>query len=147
MKLPAPAWGAGTGISQLRTEPAVCAKAGKELAGGPVTPAALGRLLDLLEDGTLSGRAAKDVLALMVETGGEPEAFVEERGLRQVSDAGAVEPVVDQLIRDNPGQVASWRKNPKVAGWFTGQVMKATGGKANPALVNEIVARKLGALG
>ena len=77
----------------------------------------------------------------------DPERIVEERGLRQVTDTSAIEPIVAKLIAENPGQVESWRKNPKVAGWFTGQVMKATGGKANPGLVNEIVARQLAALG
>ena len=70
--------------------------------------------------------------------------IVEERGLKQVTDTGAIEALVERLIADNPGQVATVQKNPKVAGWFTGQVMKATGGKASPGMVNEIVARKLG---
>jgi aspartyl-tRNA(Asn)/glutamyl-tRNA(Gln) amidotransferase subunit B len=123
------------------------AKAGKDLGQSPVTPATLGKLLDLLASNVISGRIAKDVFALMVETGGDPERIVEEKGLRQVTDAGAIEPIVARLIAENPGQVESWRKNPKVAGWFTGQVMKATGGKANPGLVNEIVARQLKVLG
>ena len=79
----------------------------------------------------------------MFETGGDPEAIVEERGLKQVTDTGAIEAMLDQLIADNPGQVAQGQKNPKVAGWFTGQVMKATGGKANPGVVNQLVAAKL----
>ena len=83
----------------------------------------------------------------MAETGQNPERIVEERGLKQVTDSSSLEPIVTKLIADNPGQVETWRKNPKVAGWFTGQVMKATGGKANPGLVNEIVARKLAELG
>ena len=123
------------------------AKAGKDLSQSPVTPTSLGKLLDLLASDVISGRIAKDVFAIMVETGGDPERIVEERGLRQVTDTGAIEPIVARLIAENPGQVESWRKNPKVAGWFTGQVMKATGGKANPGLVNEIVARQLAALG
>jgi aspartyl-tRNA(Asn)/glutamyl-tRNA(Gln) amidotransferase subunit B len=123
------------------------AKAGKDLSQSPVTPASLGKLLDLLATNVISGRIAKDVFAIMVETGGDPERIVEEKGLRQVTDTSAIEPIVARLIAENPGQVESWRKNPKVAGWFTGQVMKATGGKANPGLVNEIVARQLAALG
>jgi aspartyl-tRNA(Asn)/glutamyl-tRNA(Gln) amidotransferase subunit B len=123
------------------------AKAGKDLSESPVTPETLGKLLDLLNANVVSGRIAKDVFAIMVDTGADPERIVEERGLRQVTDTGAIEPVVARLIADNPGQVETWRKNPKVAGWFTGQVMKATGGKANPGLVNEIVARKLAELG
>ena len=92
----------------------------------------------------ISGRIAKDVFAIMFDTGGDPEAIVAERGLKQVTDTGAIEALLDQLIADNPGQVASAQKNPKVAGWFTGQVMKATGGKANPGVVNQLVTAKLG---
>jgi aspartyl-tRNA(Asn)/glutamyl-tRNA(Gln) amidotransferase subunit B len=119
-------------------------KAGLSLESCPVTPARLGSLIDLVNAGTISGRIAKDVFAIMFETGDDPGAIVEARGLRQVTDASAIEPIVDRLIAENPGQVETVRKNPKVAGWFTGQVMKATGGKANPQLVNELVARKLG---
>jgi aspartyl-tRNA(Asn)/glutamyl-tRNA(Gln) amidotransferase subunit B len=108
------------------------AKAGRDLDDSPVSPEALGRLLDLLNRDVISGRVAKDVLALMVETGADPERIVEERGLRQVTDTSAIEGIVAGLIADNPGQVATWRKNPKVAGWFTGQVMKATGRQGEP---------------
>jgi aspartyl-tRNA(Asn)/glutamyl-tRNA(Gln) amidotransferase subunit B len=123
------------------------AKTGRTLAQSPVTPTSLGKLLDLLNANTISGRIAKDVFAIMAETGEDPERIVEERGLKQVTDSASLEPIVTKLIADNPGQVETWRKNPKVAGWFTGQVMKATGGKANPGLVNELVARKLAELG
>jgi aspartyl-tRNA(Asn)/glutamyl-tRNA(Gln) amidotransferase subunit B len=119
------------------------AKAGKELDESPVKAADLGRLIDLVNDGTISGRLAKDVFAIMLETGDDPARIVEERGLRQVTDAGALESIIARLIADHPEQVERARVNPKVAGWFTGQVMKATGGKANPQLVNELVARKL----
>ena len=119
-------------------------KAGKGLDESPVSAAALGRLIDLVNDGTVSGRLAKDVFTLMMETGEEAATLIEERGLRQVTDTGSIEPILDRLIADNPGQVETVRKNPKVAGWFTGQVMKATGGKANPQLVNQLVAKKLG---
>src|SRR5215212_146992 len=119
-------------------------KVGKGIEDSPVRADSLGRLLDLLRAEVISSRIAKDVFAIMFETGGEPEAIVEERGLKQVTDTGALETLVDELIAGNPGQVASVQRNPKVAGWFTGQVMKATGGKANPGVVNEIVARKLG---
>jgi aspartyl-tRNA(Asn)/glutamyl-tRNA(Gln) amidotransferase subunit B len=119
-------------------------KAGKGIEQSPVSAESLGGLLDLLRSDVISGRIAKDVFAAMFETGGDPQAIVEERGLTQVTDTGAIEAIVDKLIADNPGQVASVQKNPKVAGWFTGQVMKATGGKANPGVVNAIVARKLG---
>ena len=119
-------------------------KAGLSLEASPVTPAQLGNLIDLVNAGTISGRIAKDVFAIMFATGEDPETIVAARGLRQVTDMSAIEPIVDRLIAENPGQVETVRKNPKVAGWFTGQVMKATGGKANPQLVNELVARKLG---
>ena len=119
-------------------------KAGKGIEDSPVAAASLGKLLDLLKSEVISGRIAKDVFAIMFDTGGEPEAIVEERGLKQVTDTGAIEALLDQLIADNPGQVASAQKNPKVAGWFTGQVMKATGGKANPGVVNQLVTAKLG---
>ncbi|HEX2527590.1 MAG TPA: Asp-tRNA(Asn)/Glu-tRNA(Gln) amidotransferase subunit GatB [Geminicoccus sp.] len=119
-------------------------KAGKGIADSPISAANLGKLLALIKDGTLSGRLAKDVFAIMFETGQAPDRIVEERGMKQVTDTSAIEAIVDKLIADNPGQVATVQKNPKVAGWFTGQVMKATGGKANPGVVNEIVAKKLG---
>lgn len=120
------------------------AKSGRDIATSPVDAPALGKLLDLVRANTISGRIAKDVFAIMFETGGDPQAIVEERGLKQVTDTSAIEAIVDRLIEDNPGQVATVQKNPKVAGWFTGQVMKATGGKANPAIVNQIVAKRLG---
>ena len=118
-------------------------KAGKGIEQSPVSAESLGKLLDLLKSEVISGRIAKDVFAIMFETGGDPERIVDERGLKQVTDTGAIEAILDRLIADNPGQVASAQKNPKVAGWFTGQVMKATGGKANPAVVNQLVAAKL----
>ena len=120
------------------------AKASKDIGTSPVSAASLGKLLDLVRQDVISGRIAKDVFAIMFETGQDPEAIVAERGLRQVTDTGAIEAILDKLIADNPGQVATVQKNPKVAGWFTGQVMKATGGKANPGIVNQLVARKLG---
>ncbi|MDX6751270.1 Asp-tRNA(Asn)/Glu-tRNA(Gln) amidotransferase subunit GatB [Geminicoccaceae bacterium 1502E] len=123
------------------------AKAGVGIEESPVSAANLAALIRLIGDGTISGRIAKDVFAIMFETGEAPAKIVEERGLRQVTDSSSIEPIVDKLIADNPGQVETWRKNPKVSGWFVGQVMKATGGKANPGMVNEVVARKLAALG
>ena len=119
-------------------------KAGKGIEDSPVAAADLGKLLDLIRAEVISGKIAKDVFALMFEEGGEPEAIVEQRGLRQVTDTGAIEKLLDELIAANPGQAAQAQKNPKVAGWFTGQVMKATGGKANPGVVNGILAAKLG---
>jgi aspartyl-tRNA(Asn)/glutamyl-tRNA(Gln) amidotransferase subunit B len=120
------------------------AKAGKDLDACPVAAEQLGRLIDLVKDNTISGRLAKDVFSIMLETGQDPGKIVEERGLKQVTDTAAIEPIVEKLVAENPEQVERARTNPKVAGWFTGQVMKATGGKANPQLVNELVAKKLG---
>ena len=119
-------------------------KADIEIAASPVTAAALGGLIDLIADDTISGRIAKDVFAEMFETGDEAAAIVEAKGLRQVTDAGAIEAIVDQIIADNPDQAAQFAESPKVIGWFVGQVMKATQGKANPAMVNEILRNKLG---
>ena len=110
----------------------------------PVEAAQLGALIDLIADGTISGRIAKDVFAEMVETGADPGAIVEKKGLRQLTDSAAIEAAVDQVLAANPAQAAQFKTNPKVLGFFVGQVMKATQGKANPALVNELLRRKLG---
>jgi len=118
-------------------------KAGKGIEESPIPADHLAKLLALLKSNIVSGRLAKDVFAMMFESGEDPERIVEEKGLRQVTDTGAIEPIVDQLIADNPGQVETYKKNPKVIGWFTGQVMKATQGKANPQMVQEILKRKL----
>jgi aspartyl-tRNA(Asn)/glutamyl-tRNA(Gln) amidotransferase subunit B len=109
----------------------------------PVAAAQLGGLIDLIADGTISGRIAKDVFAEMVETGADAAAIVEAKGLRQVTDTAAIEAAVDAALAANPAQVAQFAANPKVLGFFVGQVMKATQGKANPALVNELLRRKL----
>ena len=119
-------------------------RAGRDLAHSPITPDGLGRLVDLIQDGTISGRIAKDVFAEMFETGADPAAIVEQKGLKQISDAGAIEQVAAEIIAANPDQVARLRDNPKVFGWFVGQVMKATQGQANPQLVNEVLKKKLG---
>jgi aspartyl-tRNA(Asn)/glutamyl-tRNA(Gln) amidotransferase subunit B len=121
------------------------AKIEKDLATSPVSAAALGALVDLVAGNTISGRSAKDVLDEMVETGADPAAIVEKKGLGQISDTCAIEAAIDAAIAGNPAQAEQYRAgNAKVAGWFVGQVMKATGGKANPKIVNEILARKLG---
>ena len=118
-------------------------RAGRDLAHSPITPDGLGRLVDLIQDGTISGRIAKDVFAQMFETGADPAAIIESKGLKQISDAGAIERIAADVIAANPDQVAKLRDNPKVFGWFVGQVMKATQGQANPELVNEMLRRKL----
>ncbi|MEO1093167.1 MAG: Asp-tRNA(Asn)/Glu-tRNA(Gln) amidotransferase subunit GatB, partial [Pseudomonadota bacterium] len=121
-------------------------KNGLGIDASPVRADRLGELLDLQAEGTISGKLAKDVFAIMFETGGAPRAIVEERGLEQVTDLASIEPIIDALIADNPGQVETYKKNPKVIGWFTGQVMKATGGKANPQAVQGLLKPKLDAL-
>ena len=117
-----------------------------EVGRYPVTSAQLGRLIDLIADKTISGRIAKDVFQVMLETPGHPDpvAIVEQKGLQQVTDTSAIEAAVDAALAAHPAQVAQYAANPKVLGFFVGQVMKATGGKANPALVNELLKKKLG---
>ena len=117
---------------------------GLAITESPVTAADLGRLLDLIADGTISGRIAKDVFDAMVETGTDPATIVAEKGLRQITDTGAIEAAIDTIIAANPDQAAQFQGgNEKVMGWFVGQVMKATQGKANPQAVNELLRRKL----
>ncbi len=118
-------------------------KAGQRRADSPVTAEKLSGLLALIESGEISGRIAKDVFDAMFETGKDAAAIVESKGLKQISDSGAIEAIVDRLIAENPKQVAQAKEQPKVAGWFVGQVMKATRGQANPAVVNEILRKKL----
>jgi aspartyl-tRNA(Asn)/glutamyl-tRNA(Gln) amidotransferase subunit B len=119
-------------------------KEGLEIAASPVSAAQLGGLIDLIASGEISGKIAKEVFEILWTEGGEPAAIVAERGLKQVTDTGAIEAAVDAVIAANPAQVEKARQNPKLAGWFVGQVMKATGGKANPQAVNDIVAARLG---
>ncbi len=110
----------------------------------PVSPAQLGGIIRLIKSGDISGKIAKDLFEIVYTEGGDPARIVEDRGLKQVTDTGAIEAAVDEIIAANPAQVEKAKANPKLAGWFVGQVMKATGGKANPAAVNEIVSAKLG---
>ncbi|HTV89177.1 MAG TPA: Asp-tRNA(Asn)/Glu-tRNA(Gln) amidotransferase subunit GatB [Stellaceae bacterium] len=116
---------------------------GRGIEACPLAPERLGELLDLIADNTISGRIAKDVFADMIETGEAPGAIVARKGLRQVSDTSAIEAAVDAALAAYPAQVVQYRTNPKVLGFFVGQVMKATQGKANPALVNELLRSKL----
>ncbi|MGE4220609.1 MAG: Asp-tRNA(Asn)/Glu-tRNA(Gln) amidotransferase subunit GatB [Alphaproteobacteria bacterium] len=119
-------------------------KSGLEIGESPVSAEALGGLIDLIVDGTISGRIAKDVFDAMWETGKDAAAIVEEKGLRQISDTGELEGIVDALIAGNTGQVEQYRGgNQKLIGWFVGQVMKASQGKANPKLVNDLLRKKL----
>ncbi len=121
-------------------------KADKDIDASPVSAAQLGSLIDLIKDGTISGKIAKDVFALMFdgEETGDPAEIVEKRGLKQVTDTGAIEKIVGDIIAANPKQVEQVKEKPKTMGWFVGQVMKASQGKANPQAVNEILKKKLG---
>ncbi|KHA52795.1 Asp-tRNA(Asn)/Glu-tRNA(Gln) amidotransferase subunit GatB [Sulfitobacter geojensis] len=115
----------------------------KDISDSPVTPAQLGEIVDLISSDAISGKIAKDVFEISYTTGRNPAEIVETEGMKQVTDTGAIEAAVDEIIAANPDQVAKAQANPKLAGWFVGQVMKATGGKANPKAVNQIVAAKL----
>jgi aspartyl-tRNA(Asn)/glutamyl-tRNA(Gln) amidotransferase subunit B len=117
---------------------------GRGIADSPVSAERLGGLLDLLADATINGRIAKEVMEAMMETGEEAAAIVEARGLRQVTDTGAIDGAVDQVLAANPDKLAEYKGGKdKLFGFFVGQVMKAMGGKGNPALVNEALKRKL----
>ena len=118
-------------------------KDGLAITESPVSAAQLGAILDLITKGDISGKIAKELFEIVYTEGGDPAQIVEERGMKQVTDLGAIEAEVDRIIAENPAQVEKAKVNPKLAGWFVGQVMKATGGKANPKAVNEIVSRKL----
>ncbi|MBO22755.1 MAG: Asp-tRNA(Asn)/Glu-tRNA(Gln) amidotransferase GatCAB subunit B [Rhodospirillaceae bacterium] len=116
-----------------------------EIADSPVSASQLGGLLDLIADGTISGKIAKEVFDEMFDSGKDASDIVDEKGLKQISDSGEISAIVGQIIADNPEQAAEYRGgNTKVVGWFTGQVMKATQGKANPQMVNELLREKLG---
>ena len=104
----------------------------------------LGSILDLIKNGTISGKIAKDVFDIVWTEGGEPKLIVEQRGLMQVTDMGAIETAVDQVIAANPEKAEQAKAKPALAGWFVGQVMKATGGKASPQAVNDLLKKKLG---
>jgi aspartyl-tRNA(Asn)/glutamyl-tRNA(Gln) amidotransferase subunit B len=109
----------------------------------PVSPEQLGKIIKLIKSDAISGKIAKDLFEIVYTEGGDPDEIVEARGMKQVTDTGAIEAAVDEIIAANPAQVEKAKQNPKLAGWFVGQVMKATGGKANPKVVNELVSRKL----
>lgn len=119
-------------------------KEGHEIGESPVSAAQLGGIIDLIAAGTISGKMAKDLFEVVYTEGGDPAAIAEARGMKQVTDTGAIEAAVDAIIAANPDQVEKAKANPKLAGWFVGQVIKSTGGKANPASVNALVAAKLG---
>ena len=120
-------------------------RTGKTIEDAPVTAEGLGELIDLIADNTISGRLAKDVFALMFETGKPARQIVEEKGLRQVTDTGAIEAAIDKVMAEQAEKVTEYRSGKdKLFGYFVGQVMRATGGKANPAMLNELLRKKLG---
>jgi aspartyl-tRNA(Asn)/glutamyl-tRNA(Gln) amidotransferase subunit B len=119
-------------------------KEGLDVQSSPVSAEALGKIVDLISKGTISGKIAKDLFEIVWTEGGDPEAIVEARGLRQVTDTSAIEAAIDAVIAANPDKVAQAQAKPTMLGWFVGQVMKATGGKANPQSVNELLKAKLG---
>ncbi|MEA2986842.1 MAG: aspartyl-tRNA(Asn)/glutamyl-tRNA(Gln) amidotransferase subunit [Alphaproteobacteria bacterium] len=119
-------------------------KEGKDITASPVSADQLGAILDLVAQGTISGKIAKDLFEIVWKEGGDPRAVVEARGLKQVTDTGAIEKMVDELIAGNSDKAAQAKERPAVIGWFVGQVMKSSGGKASPQVVNELLKRKLG---
>ncbi|MCX8954229.1 Asp-tRNA(Asn)/Glu-tRNA(Gln) amidotransferase subunit GatB [Ruegeria sp. NA] len=114
-----------------------------DITESPVSPAQLGGIIDLISSDAISGKIAKDLFEIVYTEGGDPAQIVEDRGMKQVTDTGAIEAALDEIIAANPAQVEKAKVNPKLAGWFVGQVMKATGGKANPKAVNDLVSKKL----
>ena len=117
---------------------------GHDIEETPVSPAQLGGIIDLIKAGDISGSIAKELFDIVWTDGGDPAKIVEERGMKQVTDTGAIEAEVDKIIAANPDKAEQAREKPNLAGWFVGQVMKATGGKANPQAVNALVRQKLG---
>jgi aspartyl-tRNA(Asn)/glutamyl-tRNA(Gln) amidotransferase subunit B len=119
-------------------------KEGKTIETTPLSASQLGEIVDLISNGTISGKIAKDVFEIVWTEGGVPSAIVEARGLKQVTDTGAIEKAVDEIIAANPDKVEQVKAKPSMLGWFVGQVMKGTGGKANPAAVSDLLKAKLG---
>ena len=118
-------------------------KSNKTIQESPVTPENLGKLINLIDDGTITGRIAKDVFEIMIESGDNPVSIVDSNDMRQVSDEGELESIIEKIIQSNPDQVKSLEEKPNLMGWFVGQVMKETQGKANPKSVNELLNKKL----
>ena len=119
-------------------------KEGLAIGASPLSAAQLGGIVDLIGDGTISGKIAKDLFEILWQEGGDPRVIVETRGMKQVTDLSAIEKVVDEIILANPDKVAQAKAKPQALGWFVGQVMKSSGGKANPQAVNDLLKSKLG---
>lgn len=119
-------------------------KEGRDITDSPVNAEQLSGIIDLIGEGTISGKIAKDLFEIVWQEGGDPRALVESRGMKQVTDLSAIEKVVDDIIAANPDKAAQVKDKPQSLGWFVGQVMKASGGKANPQSVNDLLKSKLG---
>jgi aspartyl-tRNA(Asn)/glutamyl-tRNA(Gln) amidotransferase subunit B len=119
-------------------------KEGKSITESPVTAKQIAEVVGLIADGTISGKIAKDLFEILWTEGGEPRAIVELRGMKQVTDTGAIEKAIDEVIAKNPDKVEQVKAKPTMLGWFVGQVMKQSGGKANPQAVNELLKKRLG---
>jgi aspartyl-tRNA(Asn)/glutamyl-tRNA(Gln) amidotransferase subunit B len=119
-------------------------KEGKDITESPVSAAQLGAIIELIGENVISGKIAKDLFEIVFTEGGDPREIVEKRGMKQVTDMGAIEKAVDEIIAANPDKVEQAKAKPTLLGWFVGQTMKATGGKANPQALNEILKQKLG---
>src|SRR5439155_22253478 len=119
-------------------------KEGKGIEQSPISADQLGGILDLISERVISGKIAKDLFEIVWREGGDPRDIVEKRRLKQVTDVSAIEKIIDEIVAANPDKVAQAKAKPTVIGWFVGQVMRASGGKANPQTVNELLKRKLG---
>jgi len=119
-------------------------KEGLAISHSPISAAQLGAILDLIGDGTISGKIAKELFEITWTEGGDPKATVQTRGMRQMTDVAAIETLVDDILRRNPEKVGQAKAKPAMIGWFVGQVMKSSGGKANPRAVSDLLKAKLG---
>jgi aspartyl-tRNA(Asn)/glutamyl-tRNA(Gln) amidotransferase subunit B len=119
-------------------------KEGRDIEASPVSAIQLGTIVDLIGEGTISGKIAKDLFEIVWQEGGDPRELVEARGMKQVTDLGAIEKLVDDIVAANPDKVVQAKAKPALIGWFVGQVMKSSGGKANPQAVNDLLKSKLG---
>ncbi|QEN86685.1 Asp-tRNA(Asn)/Glu-tRNA(Gln) amidotransferase subunit GatB [Labrys sp. KNU-23] len=119
-------------------------KEGLDITSSPVSAQQLGGIVDLIGEGVISGKIAKDLFEIVWTEGGDPRAIVEARGMKQVTDTGAIEAAIDAVVAANPDKVEQVKAKPTMLGWFVGQVMKQSGGKANPQAVNDILKAKLG---
>jgi len=117
---------------------------GRTIEASPVSSSQIGAILDLMAEGIVSGKIAKELFEVVWTEGGEPRAIVEARGLTQVTDRSVIEKLVDEVVAKNPDKVEQAKAKPAMIGWFVGQVMKASSGKANPQMVNDLLKAKLG---